>query len=1075
MHYVEVLVTSGKCSHEDIVKATEGALLLHQAVSSNRPKLVSRLIAVQECNVNDTNSAGETALHIACRTKNTEAIVQNLVEGSICDLNAQDQYGNTALHLAACSVSESAEKVQCILQSERCNPNITNSEGHTPLHFAVRNTDSQSAIILLKHPECNPNVQDLRGNTPLHMALTSNMGQTPVDVVEALTLHKSCNPSIVNNAGLTPLQISADLGKVDCTEVLISSEKYNPKDIKQAIENTHLHQAVSSRHIKLFSVLLRVPGCSETVLRIACKANCNKDIVQKLVDDSRCDLNAQDQHGNTALHLATGSVSESAEKVQCILQSERCNPNITNSEGHTPLHVAVRNTNFRSATILLEHPECNPNIQDLTGNTPLHIALTSNTSLPNVEPFLYHKSIDPNLQNTQGNTPLHEAVRRLTPISVVKTLTLHRSCSPNTVNNAGMTPLQVSLASGKLDYANVLIISRKCSNENILKAPESSLLLHQAVSSHNMELLTLLSNAGVNINMSNSDGETALHIACREGNIKATRFLLQGRTNILAVDKKGNAPIHLACTNMNFKCLGLLLGHHACNPNQQNAVGDTPLHILCSYGQDCDMKMLRTLLSTPGINPERVNHAGQIPAELAESNYSVIEMLSKYLEYKNTQLETYLKIFVVGNSGGGKSTLIKTVTTEGSKPFRNYFKAKDVNPSEVPPHTAGIVPLSFNSKHLGHAVLYDFAGQHEYYSSHAAVMENLVLPSPPLFLLLIDISKPVEEIREELVYWWMFINNHSKQATAPPHVILVGSHKDTVKKRGANVQRTMEQITDIVRDIPVSFQFDHCKAFPLDCRKLVSQGLTALLAQLKLTCQTLRQTADIDLHCHILKTFLNTNFHSSIACKVSEIAEKTNPEDDLLPQVPSQLIPLLSPLSDKGYILLLQNHTDVNKSLVVLKPEMLLAEVNGSIFAPDNFKEHCSGFAMSTGVVLLSKIIEKFGEPNNQVIIRYLTHLEFCFRIKDKHTLEMITKDETLQLTPHGHDRVEEYYFFPVLVQKKIPSDVCQPQEIIKYECGWFYRYNEPTEQLITRFLHVLILCLAFSCDSPDEPQRGSQ
>ena len=37
-----------------------------------------------------------------------------------------------------------------------------------------------------------------------------------------------------------------------------------------------------------------------------------------------------------------------------------------------------------------------------------------------------------------------------------------------------------------------------------------------------------------------------------------------------------------------------------------------------------------------------------------------------------------------------------------------------------------------NGKHFGHVVLYDFAGQHEYYSSHAPVMENLILPSPPL-------------------------------------------------------------------------------------------------------------------------------------------------------------------------------------------------------------------------------------------------------------------------------------------------------------------------------------------------------
>ena len=37
-----------------------------------------------------------------------------------------------------------------------------------------------------------------------------------------------------------------------------------------------------------------------------------------------------------------------------------------------------------------------------------------------------------------------------------------------------------------------------------------------------------------------------------------------------------------------------------------------------------------------------------------------------------------------------------------------------------------------NGIHFGHVMLYDFAGQHEYNSSHAPVMENLILPSPPL-------------------------------------------------------------------------------------------------------------------------------------------------------------------------------------------------------------------------------------------------------------------------------------------------------------------------------------------------------
>ena len=1076
MHYVEVLVTSGKCSQKDIVKAMEGALLLHQAVSTDRPRLVSRLTSFQECNMNETNSAGETALHVACSTRSSKAMLKILVEDDRCDLNVQDHHGNTALHLAVYSRTNVGEKVQCILQSERCNPNITNSEGYTPLHVAVKNGDFENTLhmaasetslsyvgFFLNYKSIDLNIQNKEGNTPLHEAV---IRKVPINVVEGLVLHKSCNPSTENSTGMTPLQISGDIEKLNYANVLITSGKCSLEDILKVTEGTPLlHKAVSPYRPKLIATLLNVKefhvnrtnSAGETALHVACNMKDIKAIlvVETLVEDSRCDLNAQNQSGNTALHLALCSEQQVAKKVQCILQSERCNPNITNSEGYTPLHVAVKERDFESAMIILNHSQCNPNIPDHTGNTPLHIAI-SEMSLSNVESFLNHKNIDLNIQNREGNTVLHKAVLRQTPVNIVEALTLNKTCNPNyegmsppqisgvvsklvedsrcdlntqdqhgntalhlavysgtdvaekvqcivqsercnpnitnckgftplhvavenkqfqsaamllkhsdcnpniqdlsgntplhlsidnkpllnvvevfllhkyidlsiqnnsgdtvlhiavlrkislevvaalilhkscnlcITNSKGMTPLQTAVSSREIDVAAALITSKKCSHEDIAKATEDAGLLICAVLQEKAQLLTALIETGINVNATNSKGETALHIACNKGNSEATELLLRNGADILAVDHKGNAPIHVACENTTLECLNVLLSHHACNPNQQNAVGDTPLHILCNYEVSGDMSMLRTLLSIPGIDPKCANHAGQTPAELALYNYFVIEEISKYLKRKNAQLEAYLKIFVVGNSGGGKSTLIKAVTSEKRKSWKPVLKTKHVKSSEVPSHTAGIVPHRFNSQHFGHAVLYDFAGQHEYYSSHAAVMENLVLPSPPLFLLLIDISKPMEEIKKELVYWWMFINNHSKRTTAaPPHVILVGSHEDIVKERGGSVQETMEQITDIVKDIPVSFQFDHSKAFSLDCRKLVSQGLTALLTQLKLTCQTLRQNADVDLHCHILKAFLTTNFQSSIACEVSEIAEWTKLEDVLLPQESFRLI-----------------------------------------------------------------------------------------------------------------------------------------------------------------------------------------
>ena len=47
------------------------------------------------------------------------------------------------------------------------------------------------------------------------------------------------------------------------------------------------------------------------------------------------------------------------------------------------------------------------------------------------------------------------------------------------------------------------------------------------------------------------------------------------------------------------------------------------------------------------------------------------------------------------------------------------------------------------------------------------------------------------------------------------------------------------------------------------------------------------------------------------------------------------------------------------------------------MFAPKYFKEHSS---MSTGVANWK---ERFTEYNNEVIVAYVTHLQFCFRIKD--------------------------------------------------------------------------------------------
>ena len=90
---------------------------------------------------------------------------------------------------------------------------------------------------------------------------------------------------------------------------------------------------------------------------------------------------------------------------------------------------------------------------------------------------------------------------------------------------------------------------------------------------------------------------------------------------------------------------------------------------------------------------------------------------------KANNAERIARIFVIGNPGAVKSSFIESMKREG------FFQSLGRVSSSVPPHTAGIVPSVHTSKQYGRILFYDFAGDPEYYSSHAAILENLAYSS----------------------------------------------------------------------------------------------------------------------------------------------------------------------------------------------------------------------------------------------------------------------------------------------------------------------------------------------------------
>jgi len=89
----------------------------------------------------------------------------------------------------------------------------------------------------------------------------------------------------------------------------------------------------------------------------------------------------------------------------------------------------------------------------------------------------------------------------------------------------------------------------------------------------------------------------------------------------------------------------------------------------------------------------------------------VYEHYGRILEwYKDKEpLHPFMKVFVLGNSTAGKSTLVEALKTEA------LDQTSLVSNVEGP--TAGVVKIECNSEMFGKVLFHDFAGQPEFESS----------------------------------------------------------------------------------------------------------------------------------------------------------------------------------------------------------------------------------------------------------------------------------------------------------------------------------------------------------------------
>mmetsp|Transcript_25930 Transcript_25930/g.71355 ORF Transcript_25930/g.71355 Transcript_25930/m.71355 type:complete len:332 (+) Transcript_25930:1129-2124(+) len=144
------------------------------------------------------------------------------------------------------------------------------------------------------------------------------------------------------------------------------------------------------------------------------------------------------------------------------------------------------------------------------------------------------------------------------------------------------------------------------------KDPRHTTNLFQASVDGNLFFVQLYIYAGGRIDVTDSQGCTALHYACSSGTPQLALCLLQGKAAVNSLDLTGCSPLHWACHCGHAAVVRLLL-EAAADPDQRNSNGDTPMHEAAAAGT------LETLhwLVLAQADPTLRNNESRTPAEVA--------------------------------------------------------------------------------------------------------------------------------------------------------------------------------------------------------------------------------------------------------------------------------------------------------------------------------------------------------------------------------------------------------------------------------------------------------------------------
>ena len=353
------------------VRDNNGQTALHLVAKSGHREILDKLLELNaDVNVRDNN--GQTALHLVAKSGHRE-ILDKLLELN-ADVNAQDNNGRTPLYLLtrANGQLDTIKYFMNTLINNQADIKHRDLDGRTPLAFLVKSLRDQNAIKYvidtLTERKADINACDLRRFTPLHFAashgkldvfnyllekgadkcartisgemvleLAESNGQNTAKMLESLYNDGLDVSAPCDSMGGTPIAYAAQNRQWKLFDFLISRGAKIDAWQNEATLFTPLHNAALNDQKDIVSELLKrkakvnlpnIDGYAAIHFAVTNRegqlptqknlADRHSILVDLIKHEEKVDINAQDKHGKTALHIAV--LQDSVEMVEELLK-----------------------------------------------------------------------------------------------------------------------------------------------------------------------------------------------------------------------------------------------------------------------------------------------------------------------------------------------------------------------------------------------------------------------------------------------------------------------------------------------------------------------------------------------------------------------------------------------------------------------------------------------------------------------------------------------------------------------------------------------------------------------------------